>query len=535
MFSQKGVQAEVLLSLALVMVTGTALLAAVFLELSSARVAALHELLGRGFVAASQESVFELNPVSDGRWWRVDASGRTRGLNASAGEIDRETLALAQEALESREPVVLSGAPWQPIRFAGPQPTGEGAYGGRIDAPVSGFVLAVLVVTDVLIFGLFGVTLLRRRVVGPLHRLARGVWELGESDGAAEVPVEGAAEIEALGTAFNEMQAALRARTGALEKAVVDLRSANATLLQAREGLDRAERLAMVGSLAAGVAHEVGNPMAALLAFLDVAQRDEGLSDDGRSCLRKASEQGERVRVILRQLLDFSRPPQVSHGPIDLGAIARQAAELVTAQKQYADIDFEVVVAPGTGAALGDASLASQILLNLAINAASACDSACATDATSGDTSARAEGASGTDASTSPGDLVSERRQRCVRIEVERGVLTPRAEEPEVALPEARLDAVRVLVSDSGSGVTLEDPERIFDPFFTTKAPGEGTGLGLANARRLAQEMGGDVVLEAPVTALGGACFGFRLASAEASGHPGTGVRGEASNQSRRP
>ena len=199
------------------------------------------------------------------------------------------------------------------------------------------------------------------------------------------------------------------------------------------------------------------------------------------------------MREILRQLLDFSRPPQVSHGPIDLGAIARQAAELVTAQKAYADIDFEIEIEPGAGAAMGDASRASQILLNLAITAASALEG------------------------------VEERR---VRIEIGRSVLVPRAEDGDVDLPEGRLDAIRVRVADSGPGVVPEARERIFDPFFTTKAPGEGTGLGLANSRRLAQEMGGDVVLEEGATPLSGACFGFRLPRAGGSDASESGVRG---------
>ncbi|MEM9175732.1 MAG: ATP-binding protein, partial [Myxococcota bacterium] len=489
---RKGVQAEVLLSLALVMITGTGLLAGVFLEVSSARIGALHDLLGRGFVSISQELVFELDPLESGRWWRFDRDGRPIGLNAPVDELDPLTHALAREALASGEAVVQSGAPWDPIRFVALREKTGGALGGRIDAPVSGRVLALLLVADVMIFALLGVTILRRRVVGPLHRLAAAARAIGASEIQDDVPIEGAGEIEALGRAFNDMQTALRARTGALEKAVHDLRTTNATLSQAREGLDRAERLAMVGSLAAGVAHEVGNPMAALLAFLEVAGRDEGLSPESRRCLDKAADQGERVRVILRQLLDFSRPPQVSHGPIEVGAIARQAAELVTAQKQYADIAFDVEVEDGVGLALGDASHASQILLNLAINAAAALE----------------------DAPT-----------RRVRLSVRCSVAVRRAEDGADALPDARFDSVEVRVEDSGEGVRLADPGRIFDPFFTTKPPGEGTGLGLANARRLAQEMNGDVSLDAEPSALGGAVFCFRLPRVETRSDAGDGVR----------
>ena len=200
MRTRHGVQAEVLLSLALVMVTGTGLLAAVFLEINHARVESLHGLLGQGFVARAREPSFEVRPSEMGIWWRVDAAGRISGLSTSAEPIDPGTRALAAEVAVLGEPVVQSGAPWAPIRFAAPRASGVGVVAGRIVAPVSGGVILMLLITDVLIFGLFGVTLLRRRIVGPLHRLACGVREIGDGDLPATLPVEGVAEIEELGS-----------------------------------------------------------------------------------------------------------------------------------------------------------------------------------------------------------------------------------------------------------------------------------------------------------------------------------------------
>jgi signal transduction histidine kinase len=476
---RRGVQAEVLLSLALVMITGTALLAGIFVQVHHARIEALHVVLGEGFVAESQADVFDLRPIEGGVWWRLGRAGDVRGLNVSADALDVETRRLAESSFATGESLVESGAPWNPIRFAARGRDEDEVVAGRIDAPVSGLVLVGLVVIDILVFGLFGVTLMQRRVVGPLHRLSGAVREIGESGLAASVPVEGVGEIESLGRSFNEMQDALAARAGALEKAIHDLRLANASLHQARDGLDRAERLAMVGSLAAGVAHEVGNPMGALLAFLDVASRDEGIGDEARHCLSRASEQGERVRIILRQLLDFSRPPQIEHVPIVVREVVEQAIELISAQPEYADIEFVIHAEDGIGRARGDRSITSQILLNLLLNAASA---------------------------------MRESPTKKIRIEIASAVKRRRADDAqdeEIGLQ--RADAIVCRIGDSGPGIDLEDPGRIFDPFFTTKAPGEGTGLGLANARRLAQELGGSVDVDDERSSLGGALFHFVL------------------------
>jgi signal transduction histidine kinase len=475
----QGVQAEILISLALVMATGTALLTWVLLELNDTRVESLHGLLGSGFVSSIRHGIVDFNGSDAGQWWEIDARGGVHGLNASSQTLDEATRALASESRASKQPLVESGAPWEPIRFAAPGSGGSVVVVGRMDAPFPVGALALVLLVDIVVFVLFGWTLLRRRIVGPLHRLVAAVRGVGEKDAIASVPVEGVAEIEALAGAFNEMQVALAARTGALEKAVWELRSANASLLQAREGLDRAERLAMVGSLAAGVAHEVGNPMGAMLAFLDLAGRDSGLGEEGRRCVSRAAEQGERVRVILRQLLDFSRPPRIERGPLDLVDVAGRVIELVSTQHDSDGIQIELEVEPGVVLARGDLGLSLQILLNLALNAVAA---------------------------------VRGRRDRQIRFEIAPGVRRRRRGEDEgPSEGVGRVDAVVCRVSDSGPGVEAVHAERIFDPFFTTKPPGEGTGLGLANARRLAEEMDGSVELEPAPSVFGGACFRFTL------------------------
>ena len=465
----RGVQSEVLVSLAIAMAAAIGLLAAFFLQAHAAHVERVAPLLGRALEAEVDGSpVRFVDTLGTATWYRVTPGAVAPRHAITAAPLDEEGTALAEAARETRRSLLRAGWPWEPIRFAKPLVTGEpGTVAVAVLAPsMEGRILVGLLLVDALVFAWLGGYLLRRRVVSPLRELARLAREIGESGPGPRVQVEGVQESVEVAEALSEMSETLARRTGELEKAVDELRSANASLRRARAGLDRSERLASVGRLAAGVAHEVGNPMGAVLAFLDLVARDESLSEPSRRYLERALEQCQRVRRILGQLLDFSRPPRPARAEFDLATSAEQALSLVAAQKRYDGVAFEVrrEADADETRVVADESVVGQILLNLVLNAADA---------------------------TAP------------------------VESPQVLLRVARRrgeSAAQVVccVEDNGPGVDVEDRDRIFDPFFTTKPPGEGTGLGLANARRLAEEMGGNVECQRP-RALEGANFVLRL------------------------
>ncbi len=484
-----SLQTEVVLSLALVMLAATTLLAAALLHGHETR---WRDLLGRGLLAEAQAPPAPESALVVGtEWWEVRRDGTVRAAWSNGDPIDDETRALAEQARERGEPLLQPGAVWRAIRFAAPVGP-DGVVVARLPASASlrlrvlPLALAAgLLVLDVVVFTAFGASILRRRVVLPLRRLAEAARGLAGGAFDARVPEEGPREAVEVAAAFNEMSDALARRTEALEKAVVELREANAELRHTRAGLDRAERLAAVGHLAAGVAHEVGNPMGALLAFVDLAGRDPGLALAGREYLARAAQQGDRVRRILRQLLDFARPgPAAPPGPVDLLALAEETATLVGSQPRAAALRIDVAAEGDPPPALGDSGRVTQILLNLALNAA---------DAT------RASGSSR------------------VRMIVRAAPLAVRADASQAAArSRSRPDGVECVVADDGCGIAEPDRERIFDPFFTTKDPGEGTGLGLSNSLRLAEEMDGTLELTAPPERFRTA-FALRLPAAGAA------------------
>jgi signal transduction histidine kinase len=231
-------------------------------------------------------------------------------------------------------------------------------------------------------------------------------------------------------------------------------------------GLDRAERLAAVGRLAAGVAHEVGNPIGAILALLDLASRDSEMSEASREHLERAGREGQRVRTILRQLLDFSRPPRATPSSLDLATLAHETIALVSAQRRYDGIRFDIHSEGTPPPVMADSSAVTQILLNLVMNAV---------------------------------DAVAGFPEPRVTLWIRPTALQLRAgDEAQTALKRRTPDGVECLVADNGCGIPEADRERIFDPFFTSKPPGEGTGLGLATAVRLAEDLDGQLELVPP-------------------------------------
>jgi len=313
--------------------------------------------------------------------------------------------------------------------------------------------LTALVVADVAIFIGFGRYLVTRLVTEPMDGLVDATQAVAAGEMARRAPPGATREFDRLAASVNLM---------------------TERLLDAQGALVRAEKLASVGRLAAGVAHEIGNPLAAIGNYLELLGRRGAAPDLVTAIEREAS----RIDTIVRSLLDYARPRDARREPLDLGDVAQRATELLRSQGLFRQVTVEMARPEPLPRMLGDPAALEQVFVNLLLNAIDAAGdggrivvAASATRLGEGEAERRSSDADGARAA----DRVARRSGRHL----------------ESAADGA--PAVQVMVGDSGPGVPAELAERVFDPFFTTKAPGKGTGLGLAIVQRIVHDHGGRV------------------------------------------
>jgi signal transduction histidine kinase len=310
--------------------------------------------------------------------------------------------------------------------------------------------LVVMIAADVAVLFFFARYLLQKLVLQPLDGLVSVADELASGNWDARASAAATEEFTHLGERFNRM---------------------TDRLMEARAELVRAEKLASVGRLAAGVAHEVGNPLSAIGTYVDVL-RQRGIDDE---LLTSIEREMDRIDRIVRGLLAYARPKDEATGEVDIAAVVRTVVELLEQQGALATVSLTGRVQPDLPSVWGSVHGLEQVAVNLLLNAVDAApDGNVTIGAEARDfRSALAREPRRTDP---PGAHLPERS------------MVPRPKRPEI---EEGTRGVLFWVADSGKGVPVEERERVFDPFHTTKDPGYGTGLGLAIVQSTVHEMGG--------------------------------------------
>ena len=356
-------------------------------------------------------------------------------------------------------------------------------------------VLTLLAVDLGLLVVLSGWTI-QGSVSSPLDRLAADVQRIADGDYRHRIGELRRTELEEIRESVNRLADRLITDQRLLAGNIESLDETNRQLRAARDQVVRSARLASVGTLAAGIAHEVGNPLGAILGFVDVAKARVRREGGDTELLDSIRSEAKRIDRIVRGLLDFARPSTVESGAAPAAVVVARVRDVLDSQGRLEGVAHAWSVEADPRVL--EPHRLEQVLINLMLNALHAVRH------------------------------VAKPRVE-VRVTEEAGQILgmPRRREgdpPGVnymhrrreARDEAGVGSVAgaermtvITVSDNGHGIPEGVAERLFDPFFTTKDPGEGTGLGLAICARLVEGMGGSIEHQGVPT--GGACFVIRL------------------------
>lgn len=291
--------------------------------------------------------------------------------------------------------------------------------------------------------------IVRRSITRPINALISGIREIGKGRWEQRLQIKGRDEVASLAKEFNLMSEELQRSYSRLVEEQQDK-------LKLEKELRHSERLASVGGLAAGLAHEVGTPLNIIGGRAEYLLRRPRSPEELKSNLEIIRSQSDRITAIVRQLLEFSRRREPVLRSVDFSVVLGNVRYLLEHQLQEKAVRVEIA-GPRTPLMItADPDLLQQVFLNLFSNSLHA---------------------------------LSE--QGIIKIAAE---IT--SEPPPAASTMQSGPWLRVTFEDNGAGISPEHLSRVFDPFFTTKDIGDGTGLGLSVSYGIIKDHGGDIRVE---------------------------------------
>ena len=338
-----------------------------------------------------------------------------------------------------------------------------------------------IVFTSIIII-VFGSYLLSRAVVRPLQKLVGVTDAIGKGDFNHPLTAEGRDEIGQLSLAFNRMADRVSEHQRELRTKIESLERLNRELKQSQKEVLAGEKLALVGKLSAGVAHEIGNPLSAVLGYINLLQKKKEQPPEALDYLQRMEKELLRINKTIRGLLDFSRLQKIEITRVNMRSVLDNSLSLVAHQGKFRTIQLKTFFDDELWLVEGEENQFQQVLLNLLLNASEVV-------ADDGSVVVLADRMTWLDGILRPYSPSSEQHNFA-------GVPHFGLAEDTIAWDEPlpfinHQPVLRIVVADNGTGIAAEHLTKIFDPFFTTKEPGKGTGLGLAICTRIIESYGG--------------------------------------------
>jgi len=322
--------------------------------------------------------------------------------------------------------------------------------------------MIVVSVGVVLLMALSVGWLLHRLIYLRLDDLDKGARRLAAGDFDSPIPVRGDDEFGSLARETNAMMAAVKKSHQDLEQWVEKLeekvKERTAELRLAEAEVARGEKLASIGQLAAGIAHELNNPLTGVLTFTNLLRKKAPDGSQDAEDLDLVIRETKRCASIIRRLLDFAREKTPEKAMVDINQLIQETVRFVERSAALQQIEIATELDPDLPCLSVDADLMKQVFMNILVNAQQAING--------------------------PGRIVVRTRLHTAR-----------------RLPDCAggQPAVEIAVTDTGCGIPEANLQRIFDPFFTSKEVGKGTGLGLSVSYGIVRSHGGEIAVESTV------------------------------------
>ncbi len=313
---------------------------------------------------------------------------------------------------------------------------------------------------------LFSLTLgilLKRLIYRPLRDLESGAEKVTAGQLDHDIPVRSNDEFGRVAGSFNHMTAALSESRQEMQQLVqtLELKVAERTkeLLVAKAEVAQGEKLASIGVLASGIAHELNNPLTGVLTFTSLMRKKTPEGSEDAEDLDLVIRETKRCASIIKRLLDFAREKVPVKGFYSLNQVIEDTVRFVERPASLQQVEIGTELDPALPQAWGDADLIKQVVLNLLVNAQQAI--------------------------TGKGSITIQSR--------------PLAASAQARSDGAAVPMVEFVVTDTGCGIPQANLQRIFDPFFTSKEVGKGTGLGLSVSYGIVKAHGGRISVESVV------------------------------------
>lgn len=315
-------------------------------------------------------------------------------------------------------------------------------------------VLFIYIFINLAILTAIGIYRISKLYLQPLARLAKRAEDYKDDDEILFSVRKEDNELNRLSKALNIMLKRISADKEMLRSTVLSLEKTNLELKKAQREIIRAEKLASVGRLSAGIAHEIGNPIGIVIGYLELLKQNDISANERNEYIHRTEEEIERINGIIRQLLEVSRPSKSSRTPVSVHELIHDTADVLRVQPLMANIELSLNLFAEDDTVWADPNQLRQVFLNLIINAA--------------------------DAIADHGQDMGGRLEIATELKKDN--------DSDARPPSTYL---KIMVMDDGPGIAEETMANIFDPFFTTKDPGRGTGLGLSVSFMIIESLNG--------------------------------------------